>query len=70
MTFLNAVFDLDGTLADSMATWRNNELDALEAVTGIRITPEDREVLSVNTFNDAIRKAAEKYGSNTMTLRR
>ena len=62
MTFLNAVFDLDGTLADSMATWRNNELDALEAVTGIRITPEDREVLSVNTFNDAIRKAAEKYG--------
>ena len=44
MQIQNAIFDLDGTLIDSMPVWRNIQADAIEENTGIKFTKAERKM--------------------------
>ena len=56
-----AIFDFDGTLADSCRVWREVDRDFFEA-RGLTHTPEYGEKLAVLGFEDGARFAIETYG--------
>ncbi len=59
MDFKNAIFDMDGTLIDSMQIWRNVEADSVEDIYSVKFTEQERNNLKYLTYHDFIAKSAE-----------
>ena len=60
MQIQNAIFDLDGTLIDSMPVWRNIQADAIEENTGIKFTKAEREMCLQYPYFEALDKLRDK----------
>ena len=54
MRIQNAIFDLDGTLIDSMVIWRTLNADTIEECTGLHLTPDERQMCLQYPYFDAI----------------
>lgn len=61
MTIKNAIFDMDGTLIDSMLLWRSFQCDAVTKTTGIELSKEERAVLCQGTCGSILRNVSTKY---------
>lgn len=59
MQIRNAIFDLDGTLIDSMPTWRNLQLDAMGESLGRALTAEERSLGIQYPYPEAIKRLAD-----------
>ncbi len=55
MLIQHAIFDLDGTLIDSMPTWRNLQVDAMEECLGHTFTAEQRALYIQYPYQDVIK---------------
>ena len=62
MQIKNAIFDLDGTLIDSMHLWRNYQVDIIEELSGIKIEKSEREELVLSTYNVILKKVFDNHG--------
>lgn len=56
MQIQNAIFDLDGTLIDSMPTWRNLQLDAMGESLGRPLTDVERALGIQYPYPEAIKR--------------
>lgn len=56
MDFKYAIFDLDGTLIDSMKIWRTAAINAVETVYGIKFTKQERDSYLYFPFNQQMTK--------------
>ena len=65
MQIKNAIFDLDGTLIDSMHLWRNYQVDIIEELSGIKIEKSEREELVLSTYNVILKKVFDNHGRNS-----
>ena len=61
MTIQNAIFDLDGTLIDSMPAWRNYQMDVMERLSGVIFTEEERKIYIQYPYDDMMRMACEAH---------
>lgn len=62
MNFKYAIFDMDGTLIDSMETWRIIQVNAAERIAGFKAAAAERLSLMKLPFGDMLRRAEEMYG--------
>ena len=62
MDFKNAIFDMDGTLIDSMSVWRSVQADCIEDMYGVKYTEEERKKLIYLYYNDFIEYAGKLKG--------
>jgi len=58
VNFKYAIFDMDGTLVDSMPAWRHVEFDVIEKLYGVKFSDEEKEKLEYLTFSELLREAA------------
>lgn len=58
MNFKYAIFDMDGTLVDSMPAWRHVEFDVIEKLCNVEFSNEEKEKLEYLTFSGLLREAA------------
>lgn len=61
MRIEGALFDCDGTLLDSLDTWRGLE-SMLEREAGVHVTPEERKLFATFTIPEVSRFFHEQYG--------
>ena len=62
MDFKNAIFDMDGTLIDSMSVWRNIQVDIIEDIYGVKFSKEEREKLICLYYKEFIECAGKFKG--------
>ena len=62
MDFKNAIFDMDGTLIDSMSVWRHVQADIIEDMYGVKFTEEERETLVHLYYTEFITYAGKLKG--------
>lgn len=62
MNFKNAIFDMDGTLIDSMSLWRHVQADCIEDIYGVKFTEEEREKLVYLYYKEFIEYAGQLIG--------
>ena len=61
MQIQNAIFDLDGTLIDSMPVWRKIQVDAIEENTGIKLTEAERQMCMQYPYFEALDKLRDRF---------
>lgn len=61
MRIKNAIFDLDGTLIDSMHLWRSYEVDILEDIGGFRLSEHKREKYLTLSLKEMVVLAEKEY---------
>ncbi len=64
MIIKNAIFDMDGTLVDTMPHWRKIQCDILEDMYGIKIAPEIRNKFFTLTYDELLDEATKLYFIN------
>lgn len=61
MIIKNAIFDMDGTIVDTMPHWRKIQCDILEEKYKIQISPETRSRFFLMTYDELLDEAATLY---------
>ena len=59
MNYKYAIFDMDGTMVDSMPAWRILQLDSIEQLYNVKFTEEERNFLVYMTYTDVMRNASK-----------
>lgn len=62
MDFKNAIFDMDGTLIDSMSLWRHVQADCIEDIYGVKFSEEEREKLVYLYYKEFVECAGKFKG--------
>lgn len=61
MRIKSAIFDLDGTLIDSMFHWRKFEVDIIEDEGGFKLTPQQRDEYLLLDYRNMLIRAEKEF---------